>query len=334
MLFILWTLFWSFASVLIHRLKSKQGWIMFGRSMCPNCNGILKYFDLVPIFSYISTLWKCRYCKSKISSIYPFLEISTWLLFFMVWYNIINVDLIFTFNYFEIIKLFYFLFLAFITILIIFYDILFLEINEGVLLTGILWTSLILILQVFIPGFEIIPTLASETVSLSLLNNMGMIIVLFVVVWLLYIIMLKWLSEVYDILILILSFFVVSLVYRYMWYDLSQLPIINALFWVLLIFTFLFLQIVVSRWAWMWWWDLRIAILMWLVLWFKFSIFWLFATYIIWSIIGVGLIIIQKLQKKWKVNTVIPFWPFLWMWLFVCLLWKNEIENLIFLIYN
>ncbi|MDD3302760.1 MAG: prepilin peptidase [Candidatus Gracilibacteria bacterium] len=334
MLFILGTLFGSFASVLIHRLKSKQGGIMFGRSMCPNCKGLLKYFDLVPIFSYISTFGKCRYCKSKISSIYPFLEISTGLLFFMVGYNIINVDLIFTFNYFEIIKLFYFLFLAFITILIIFYDILFLEINEGVLLTGILGTALILILQVFIPGFEIISTLASETVSLSLLDNIGMVIVLFVVVGLLYIIMLKGLSEVYDILILILSFFIVSLVYRYMGYDLSQLPIINALFGVLLIFTFLFLQIVVSRGAWMGGGDLRIAILMGLVLGFKFSIFGLFATYIIGSIIGVGLIIIQKLKKKGKINTVIPFGPFLGMGLFACLLWKNEIENLIFLIYN
>ena len=137
LLFFLWLFFWSFASVIIHRLKSKEWWIIDWRSKCPKCQNTLNAIDLAPIFSYLFSLWKCRYCKEKISIIYPLLELSTGILFFLVWYKLIDYSLILTLDWLEIFKLCYFLFLALITIIFVFYDILFLEINEGVLLVWI-----------------------------------------------------------------------------------------------------------------------------------------------------------------------------------------------------
>ena len=37
-----------------------------GRSFCPACNHELKWFDLIPIFSYLTLKGKCRYCGAKI----------------------------------------------------------------------------------------------------------------------------------------------------------------------------------------------------------------------------------------------------------------------------
>lgn len=327
LLFIFWTFFGSFASVIIHRLKSKESWIMWWRSHCPKCDHALWVFDLVPIFSYISTLWKCRYCKEKISIIYPLLELSTWLLFFLIWFKLIDFNLLFIWDYLEIFKLAYFLFLAFITIIFIFYDILFLEIHEWVLLTWVIWTSIVSIIQSINPNLHIIPTLKSSSIWLQW-NDLWIIIIIFLLILAsLYTIMLKGLKEIYDILILIISISSIILLKNTLWVNVHYTPIISSILWVLLIFTFLFFQIVISKWKWMWWWDLRIAILMWLVLGNTYSFTWIMLTYIIWSIIWILVIIIQKLQKKEDLNTMIPFWPFLWMWLFVCLLWQKEIDK-------
>ncbi len=329
LLFVFWTFFGSFASVIIHRLKSKESWIMLWRSHCPKCNHQLWFFDLIPIFSYISTLWKCRYCKEKISIIYPILELSTWLLFMLVWVKLINFDLILLLDNLEIIKLLFFLFLAFITIIFIFYDILFLEIHEWVLLTWIIGTSIAVVIQTIDPWLSIIPTLKSSAMWLEWINLWMSSLTFLFILWALYMIMLRWLKEIYDVAILILAIISIVLLKNTLWIDIYNTPMISSILWIMLIFTFLFLQIVISKWTWMWWWDLRIAILMWMILWNSYSFTWIMLTYIIWSIIWIFIIVLQKIQKKENLNTLIPFWPFLWMWLFACLLWQKEIDTLL-----
>lgn len=90
-LFIFWTLFWSFWSVLVWRLRWKVDkntikWILIGHSECPKCKTRLGVLDLFPIFSYIFSNWKCRHCWYSISLFYPFIEIFTWLIFiFSYW---------------------------------------------------------------------------------------------------------------------------------------------------------------------------------------------------------------------------------------------------------
>jgi prepilin signal peptidase PulO-like enzyme (type II secretory pathway) len=92
--------FGSFGSVIFYRLwdwptKETWKWFLVWRSECPKCHHKLAARNLVPLFSWILQWWKCEYCKSPISKFYPFLEISTVIifvgLFLLVWkYWILN----------------------------------------------------------------------------------------------------------------------------------------------------------------------------------------------------------------------------------------------------
>ena len=51
------------------------------RSRCLHCGHRLKWFDLIPLASWISTGGKCRYCGKKIGWFEPFMEIGMAVLF-------------------------------------------------------------------------------------------------------------------------------------------------------------------------------------------------------------------------------------------------------------
>lgn len=327
-LFIFWLLFWSFSSVIIHRLKSWKWWIVSWRSHCPNCKSTLKFYDLFPIFSWISTFWKCRYCKNKISIIYPILELSTWIVFSFIWYFLIDFNLIINGNLFEIIKLFYWLSVWFITILYIYYDILFLEIHEWIMLSWIILAFLWLIINTF--NFNLISSIPILNSS-NLLLIISSIILWIIIIWALYIIMLKELKIIYDIIILITIIWSIILFKNFFNIDsLLSIPLINWLIWALAIFIFFFLQIALSWWRALWWWDLRIWIMVWLLLWVSFSFPWMMITYFIWSIIWISIIILWKIKnKKKKINTQIPFGPFLWLGFLISIFFLDHISNII-----
>ncbi|HUQ85420.1 MAG TPA: prepilin peptidase [Candidatus Limnocylindrales bacterium] len=79
-LFILGIFVGSFLNVLADRLPNGENPFK-GRSHCEYCKKILSPFDLIPLFSYISTGGKCRYCKKKLSFYYPLSELITGILF-------------------------------------------------------------------------------------------------------------------------------------------------------------------------------------------------------------------------------------------------------------
>lgn len=54
--------FGSFFNVVV----SRDDWYK-NRSRCDGCGKVLKWYDLVPVISYLMLGGKCRYCKSKIS---------------------------------------------------------------------------------------------------------------------------------------------------------------------------------------------------------------------------------------------------------------------------
>lgn len=80
--FLIGGLFGSFYTLAIYRIPLKKD-ITKERSFCPNCKHELSFFDLFPIFSYIILRGKCRYCKTKISSKYVFIELFTASIFIM-----------------------------------------------------------------------------------------------------------------------------------------------------------------------------------------------------------------------------------------------------------
>lgn len=69
----------SFLNCWVYRLSISEK--PEGRSYCPKCKHQLSYKDLVPVFSYVFLLGKCRYCKKKISLEYPLVELLTGFLF-------------------------------------------------------------------------------------------------------------------------------------------------------------------------------------------------------------------------------------------------------------
>jgi len=326
-LFTYWLLFGSFSSVLIHRFKSEEKWIWSGRSHCPKCSTKLKYFDLIPIFSYLSTMWKCRYCKTKISPIYPILELSTAILFTLIWYFLIDINLLFIWNFGEILKLIFWLSIWFITILYIFYDILFLEIHEWIMLS---WISLAFLWLVSNAIYiYLVPTI-KITSDLYLIENLISIPLWLSIIWLLYLIMLKELKLIYDFLIIsIIILILVTIKYVFL-INLSDLPIISWIIWAFSIFIFFFLQIVLSGWKALWGWDLRIWVMIWLLFWISYSFVWMMITYFIGSIISIWIIIYQKIRYKNKeILNVVPFGPFLWVWFLITILFQNQISNII-----
>lgn len=327
-LFVFWTLFGSFWSVIIYRLKSWEWWIWNWRSHCPKCNTMLNALDLIPLVSWAVNKAKCKYCKEKVSGIYPLLELSTGILFSLIWYFLIDFNLISSLDIFEITKLIFWLSIWFVTILYIYYDILFLEIHEWILLTWI-WIILVwLWAQTIFSDFSLISILPSGIENIGIW--LSAIFISIIIIWILYIVMLKELHEFYDVLLLILA---ISILYTFKlitWINLSDVAILNWIIWVLIIFLFFFIQILISWWKWMWWGDLRIAIMIWLILWINFSFPWLMLTYLVWSVIWIWFIIQNRIKNKWtKLNTQIPFWPFLAIWFFVTIFYSMEISNII-----
>lgn len=63
----------SFLNVLIYRMPRGLDFKK-GSSFCTTCKHPLKWYDLFPLFSWVFLGGKCRYCKAKISPIYPIVE--------------------------------------------------------------------------------------------------------------------------------------------------------------------------------------------------------------------------------------------------------------------
>ena len=70
----------SFAYAMTLRMHDGRDWVK-GRSECDMCQKDLKWYDLAPLFSWLSTRGTCRYCKKPMGKAYPVIELATALLF-------------------------------------------------------------------------------------------------------------------------------------------------------------------------------------------------------------------------------------------------------------
>ncbi len=57
------------------------------RSFCPVCGNPIKWYDNIPVLSYILLRGKCRYCGARIPIRYPLVELWTGLTFLLLWVN-------------------------------------------------------------------------------------------------------------------------------------------------------------------------------------------------------------------------------------------------------
>ncbi len=70
----------SFLNVCIYRIPRYEN-IVTTRSHCMQCGTQIKWYDLVPFFSYIILGGKCRKCKTRLSLQYPLVELFNALLY-------------------------------------------------------------------------------------------------------------------------------------------------------------------------------------------------------------------------------------------------------------
>lgn len=73
-IFILGASIGSFLNVCIYRLPLKQS-IVSPSSHCPDCNTPIRFYDNIPVVSFLILRGRCRKCRSKISIQYVLVEI-------------------------------------------------------------------------------------------------------------------------------------------------------------------------------------------------------------------------------------------------------------------
>jgi len=66
----------SFLNVCIRRIPAKES-LVFPASHCPKCHYSIRYYDNIPIISYLLLRGKCRNCGERISLQYPIVELLT-----------------------------------------------------------------------------------------------------------------------------------------------------------------------------------------------------------------------------------------------------------------
>lgn len=73
----------SFLNVCIYRIPKKED-IVSERSHCMSCGNVLKWYELIPLFSFLMQGGKCRNCKVKLSLQYPMIELLNGLVYIWI----------------------------------------------------------------------------------------------------------------------------------------------------------------------------------------------------------------------------------------------------------
>lgn len=77
MAFFLFGLFWgSFLNTVALRLERDENYLI-QRSHCPYCQTALRWYELIPLVSFICQLGRCRTCRQRLSWRYPLIELVT-----------------------------------------------------------------------------------------------------------------------------------------------------------------------------------------------------------------------------------------------------------------
>ncbi len=145
--------FGSFLNCLVYRLHTHK--TILGRSFCPKCKQKIKWYDNIPIVSFIFLKARCRSCHKRISWQYPAIELIMGLLFALsIWLHIEELSLLVVLQDWII----------FFTLLFVFvYDLKYSEIEDVVLLPA---TALVLIFSLLL-GQSFVSIMFSALIGVS-----------------------------------------------------------------------------------------------------------------------------------------------------------------------
>src|ERR1039458_1355352 len=73
--FVLGLIIGSFLNVCIIRIPEQKS-IVMPASACPKCGAAIRPYDNIPVLSWVMLGGKCRACKTKISGMYPLVELQ------------------------------------------------------------------------------------------------------------------------------------------------------------------------------------------------------------------------------------------------------------------
>jgi prepilin signal peptidase PulO-like enzyme (type II secretory pathway) len=142
--FIVGLIIGSFLGAVNYRLKTAED-IVFERSHCPKCKKKIRWYDNIPLLSFVILAGQCRDCKKKISWEYPLIELVTGILFAAVawkflgsWGLAADPSRIFT-NH-DIVEMSFWLFSACYLVLIFFHDLDFMLIPDAAIYPAIIVT--------------------------------------------------------------------------------------------------------------------------------------------------------------------------------------------------
>lgn len=128
--------------------------IISGRSMCPVCRRQLKWYENIPLLSFVALQGRCRTCKYSIPTHYIMVELSTAFIFVLLaWQNLNSSE-----NYLYFLRNIMF---AILLIVIFVYDFLYQEILSEVVWFG----ALIGLFFAFYFGQQIAPLLIGAAVA-------------------------------------------------------------------------------------------------------------------------------------------------------------------------
>ena len=83
--FILGSIWGSFANVCIHRLPIGES-IVVKRSYCPDCKSKINWFNNIPLISFLILGGKCKSCKSGINKRYFIVELTSVISFLFIYH--------------------------------------------------------------------------------------------------------------------------------------------------------------------------------------------------------------------------------------------------------
>lgn len=73
----------SFLNVCIYRIPKEED-IVKERSHCMTCGHTLRWYELIPVFSYLFQRGRCRSCGTKLSIQYPLMEVLNGVLYVII----------------------------------------------------------------------------------------------------------------------------------------------------------------------------------------------------------------------------------------------------------
>lgn len=143
--FILGLIIGSFLNVLVYRLKDAE--TLLGRSFCRHCKHQIRWYDNVPLVSFVLLRGNCRDCETRISWQYPALEFLTGVVFALIGYYFFD-----PFVFSSFIETLWLLGIVSCLLVIGAYDVRHMEIPFSMLIASIVLTLLSLVSSFFLSG--------------------------------------------------------------------------------------------------------------------------------------------------------------------------------------